>query len=318
MTSEDRAEQVRTELQAAVDAVAEQRRVSARLERARAAADQARQEVATARSELADETADVAALESFSPARIWATLRGSRDTDLDRERAEQQAAEYAVARAETLLASATDEVRRAEAELAALGDVDARRRRALAAMDEWLRASGSPRGPELERCASETAAAQAEQGEVREAVEAAAAAAAALAGAQQALGSAGGWATYDTFFGGGMLTDMMKYDRMDASQQALHHADGALRRLARELADVGVRSTVERLQVDGLTRTFDVWFDNIFTDWSVKSRISEASAHTDQAARLVHDLRVRLAERERELAGVVQRLAGERERLLTS
>ena len=49
---------------------------------------------------------------------------------------------------------------------------------------------------------------------------------------------------------------------------------GHWRRLARELADVGVRSTVERLQVDGLTRTFDVWFDNIFTDWSVKSRIS--------------------------------------------
>ena len=29
------------------------------------------------------------------------------------------------------------------------------------------------------------------------------------------LGSAGDWATYDTFFGGGMFTDTVKYDRMD-------------------------------------------------------------------------------------------------------
>ncbi len=307
---------MRGELDAALTAVADHSRLSARLGRAREAETSASRAVAAARAALADETADVAALESFSPTRIWAALRGSRDTDLDRERAEQQAAEYVVARAEAELAAAQAEVASAEAALAALGDVAARRQRALAAMEDLLRATDPEVGGQLQRLSGEVAAATAQRTEVAEAAGAAAEAARLLGVAQQSLGSAGGWATYDTFFGGGLMTDMMKYDRMDATQQALHQADGALRRLARELADVGLRSTVDGLQVDGLTRTFDVWFDNIFSDWAVKSRISEAAERTDRAARLVHEVRVRLAEEERAVAATLARLTAERERLL--
>jgi hypothetical protein len=312
----DPARLLREEMVAAMTAVAEHARVTARLDRARAAEAEARQRAVQARERLADETADVQALESFSPTRIWAALRGSRDTDLDRERAEQQAAEYAVARADALMLAAHDEVRRAEAELRALGDVAGRRREALTAMEGWMRSSGSPAGAELTRLAERSAAAHAERVEVREALEAGAAAAQTLAAAQQVLGSADGWATYDTFLGGGMLGDMMKYDRMDQAQQLLHHADQAVRRLSRELADVGMRPVVAGLQVDGFTRTFDVFFDNIFTDWSVKSRIGDAARQTAAAARTVAEVRRRLAARDRQLTADVARLEAERERLL--
>jgi hypothetical protein len=269
-----------------------------------------------ARQRLADETADVQALESFSPTRILAAMRGSRDTDLDRERAEQQAAEYAVARADSLMMAAHDEVRRAEAELRALGDVAGQRRDAMVAMEEWLRSSGSPAGAELTRLAEQAAAAHAERVEVREALEAGAAAAQALAAAQQVLGSADGWATYDTFFGGGMLTDMVKYDRMDQAQRLLHQADQAVRRLSRELADVGMQPVVAGLQVDGFTRAFDVFFDNIFTDWSVKARIGGAARETAAAAATVAEVRRRLAARDQQLAADLARIAAEREREL--
>ena len=66
--------------------------------------------------------------EPYSPTRIWAALRGSRDADLDREQAEKQAAEYAVARAEAWLEGASDEVSGARPSLAALGDVAGRTR----------------------------------------------------------------------------------------------------------------------------------------------------------------------------------------------
>ena len=315
-SADDRGRRVREELEAALTAAAEHARVTARLERARAAEAQARERAVQARERLADETADVQALESFSPTRILAALRGSRDTDLDRERAEQQAAEYAVARADSLMLAAHDEVRRAEAELRTLGDVAGRRRDAMAAMDEWLRSSGSPAGAELTRLAEQSAAAHAERVEVREALEAGAAAAQTLAAVQQVLGSADGWATYDTFFGGGMLTDMMKYDRMDQAQQLLHHADQAVRRLSRELADVGMQPVVAGLQVDGFTRAFDVFFDNIFTDWSVKSRIGGAARQTAAAAGTVAEVRRRLAARDQQLAADLARIAADRERVL--
>ncbi|HYF71765.1 MAG TPA: hypothetical protein VD864_03035, partial [Nocardioides sp.] len=236
MTAEDRARQVQEELEAALEGVAEHARVSTRLHRARQSEESARAAAVQAHAQLADEARDVRALESFSPTRIWATLRGSRDTDLDREEAERQAAEYAAARADAWLVSTHDEVRRAEAELAALGDVRARRERAIADKERLLVEAGGTAGAELARIADELASARATQKEVREAITAGEQAAGALAQASQMLGSAGGWATYDTFFGGGMLTDMAKYDRMDQAQRLLHHADQAPRHLSAELA----------------------------------------------------------------------------------
>lgn len=313
---QDRGRQLRTELERALTAAGEHRRVSARLDAARAAETQAREAAVRAREQLADETADVAALESFSPTRIWAGLRGSRASDLDRERAEQQAAEYAVARADALMMTAHDEVRRAEAELRSLGDVERRAAEARLALEDWLRSSGDPAGAELTRLAERSAAVHTERVEVRQALEAGAAAAQSLAAAHEMLGSAGGWATYDTFFGGGMLTDMAKYDRMDRAQQLLHHADQAVRRLSRELADVGMAPVLAGLQVDGLTRTFDVWFDNMFTDWAVKNRIAQAAQQTAAAAATVDEVRRRLAGRDRELGAELARIGADRERLL--
>lgn len=58
---------------------------------------------------------------------------------------------------------------------------------------------------------------------------------------------------------------MMKYDRLDQVAAVLRDVDVALDRFSRELSDVQL-AAVRGVQVDGLTRTFDVFFDNIFSD----------------------------------------------------
>ncbi|MBB6626021.1 hypothetical protein H5V45_01690 [Nocardioides sp. KIGAM211] len=314
----DDAATVHRELETALAAVREHDRVRARLTRAAAAEAEAQQAVAAARQGLADEQADVRALETFSPTRIWATLRGARDTELDRERAEQQVAEYAVARAESSAAVCRQEVVRAEAELAALGDVDGALDKAMAAKELWLRSVPGPAGERLVALADEVAGALAELTEVREAIAAGEAAAGALERVRRKLGAASDWATYDTFLGGGLITDAIKYNRMDEAQRLLHDADGALRHLSTELADVGVKAVVQGLSVDGLTQAFDVWFDNIFSDWAVRDRITQAARRTDGAAATVHEVRVRLAHRERDLTTRIDTLGGERAGLLTA
>jgi hypothetical protein len=40
-----------------------------------------------------------------------------------------------------------------------------------------------------------------------------------------------------------------------------------------------------------LTRTFDVCFDNIFSDWSVRSRITEAAKRAESAAAACPEVR---------------------------
>ena len=296
-------------------AVAEAAALERRLATARAERDAERGRLREAREALDLEDDDVARLERVGPTRIWAALRGVRDAELTRERAEQQAALYAHATQEQRVARAEEHLRSLEAQRSRLGDVDAGRRRALHAVEQSLVEGGGPHSPALADVAVAVGVAGARQREVAEAIAAAARADTALGSAADLLGRAGDWATYDTFLGGGLLTDAMKYQRMDEAEARLRDADTALRALARELADLG-EAGVDG--VSGLLTTFDVWFDNIFSDWSVRSRIREAAERTDEAARRLADLRGRLEAEHRRLADEIDALGRRRGELLAA
>ena len=287
---------VQADLEAALEAAAEQARLATRLQVADIELAAAEAQVAEARGRLADERADVARLESFSPTRIWAGLRGSRESDLDRERAEQQRAEYTVAVVELRRDRAREACAALRSAYDALGDVAARRAAALDAKAAWLAETGAPEAEELAQLASDLGAVRSTTTELREALGAADDAADALAQADNLLSSARGWSTADTFFDGGLLTDMVKYDRMDQAQALMRRADDALSDLGVELADVGMEP-VGGVEITQLVRAFDVWFDNIFSDWAVRERIGEAATRVAEARGAVGEVRRRLVDR---------------------
>ena len=82
------------------EARAERSRLEAQLQAATVTCSQADQRVTEARARLGSEQEDVDQLESMSLTRILAALRDRLDQDLDRERAELAAAQYAVAEAD--------------------------------------------------------------------------------------------------------------------------------------------------------------------------------------------------------------------------
>jgi hypothetical protein len=288
-------------------AVARQRLVDTQ-ERAAAAVDA-----------LAEELVDVDRLESMSMTRILAGLRGSRDTDLDRERAEAQAAKYAAAEAEARRAAADREVTDLVVRINAFGDLDARREALLRARADEVAAdpSSAAVAGRLTEVSTALGTREAELGQLDEAAVAAQHALGALQEAEQHLGSAGSWSTYDTFFGGGMVSDMMKYDRLDRAGHVIRQADAALGHLATELADVGLHA-VGGIQVDQMTQFFDVWFDNIFSDWAVRDRIRKASDKVRAATAGVGQTLEVLARRRDAALADLRRLRAERERLLTT
>jgi hypothetical protein len=273
------------------------------------------QRVEELRGRLQHEQEDVERLESFSATRIWAALKGARASDLERESAERDAARYAVADAEARRDVARREVDALAAELGRLGDVDAGYRDALAAKETWLAGNGSPAAARLSAIAEELGVLAARQAETQEAHAAGVAARAQLVQAQQLLGSARSWSTWDTFGGGGLLTDMMKYDRLDQVTATLHGADLALGSFSRELADVGI-AAVAGVQVDGMTRAFDIFFDNIFTDMAVRSRIQDAQQRVAGTLASVDRTLTALQDQGRSLAESAVRLGDEREQLL--
>ncbi|WP_193609728.1 hypothetical protein [Nocardioides lijunqiniae] len=303
------------ELAAATNALAEHERLHAREERCREDVADAARVAAQARASALAEAADVRALETYSPTRIWAALRGARDTELQAEQAEQQAAEYAAAQADARLAQVEAELATVRAARQALGDVRTRREQALEAKERLLREADTQAGTELAGLADRLGFVRSHLTELREASAAAEGAAHRLAAAADLLSRAGDWATYDTFLGGGMLTDAVKYDRMDQAQQRLREADAALRHLSAELVDVGV-AEVDGVEVDGMTRTFDVWFDNIFSDWAVRDRIADARRRTTSAQERVAKVRADLDRRIGAAEADERALAARREELV--
>jgi DNA repair exonuclease SbcCD ATPase subunit len=313
MTQE--AQQVQAELEAAQEAVVEHERLTGRLDAARKAFTAAEAALAKAREALADETADVQKLEDFSPTLIWSTLRGDRDERLAAERAEQRAAEYRVAAAQAAVDTAERERSVVYAELERLGDPHPRRAAALAAKEDWVVRSGSDGAAELGRIAEQVGTTRGELTELREVADAARRAGEALSGALQHLDSASNWAAYDTM-GGGFFSDMMKREKMDQAVALMRTADESLRALSRELGDLG-RDGVGGIEIDDLVGAFDVWLDDIFSDWTVMNRINEARERVRHALDGVG--RVQEATRQRSLAleTWVTELGARRERLLT-
>ncbi|MDF2558110.1 MAG: hypothetical protein K0R71_1938 [Bacillales bacterium] len=96
------------------------------------------------------------------------------------------------------------------------------------------------------------------------------------------LRSAEGWSTWDTFAGGGIISDMMKYTKMDNAQVAMNQLSQAIRIFRVELKDVSTDVPLNFIGVSMGTKTLDILFDNIFTDWSVRSKIQENIRQLDQ------------------------------------
>ena len=267
------------------------------------------------RRRLGAESADVDRLEGLSLAKVWATLKGSHASDLERETAERDAARYTLAEAEERRRVAAHECEAVEARLADLGDVDAAHERAVVAKEAWITRSGHETAAPLARIAERRGELLAVDEEAREAHRAGVAAADLLVHASELLGSAQSWSTWDTFGGGGLVTDLVKYAQVDRAQELLRRADEALQAFSRELADLHL-DVVRGVQVDQMTRTFDVWFDNIFSDMAVRARIQEAGRHVADASVQVRQALAVLETECRDLAEELASLAEERERLL--
>lgn len=311
------ADDIERRLASAAEALREYEVTTARSEDLRGRMDETATHLTALRTRHAEERKDVERLEGLSLTRVLASLRGSRDETLERERAEADAARYRVAEAESRLDALRREQSAAQARLhqlaAAPGDYAA----ALDAKEHHLRQSGDQRRSRLLALAEERGRLTGEIHEATEALRAAHAATEALSRVRETLGSADGWSTFDTFVGGGLLTSAIKHSRLDEAAQEAARADRSLAVLRTELADVpGAALTAPQLAIGALTRFVDVWLDNIFTDLAVRDRIEQAQENVGRSTQLVHDVRSRLERRTAQARARLAAIESERHALL--
>jgi hypothetical protein len=249
----------------------------------RADAEQRAPVVRELRERLDRERSDVERLEGLSFTAILWTIAGRKGERLEQER-EELAAARLMYEAEAADAEAREfERTRLSQELSALGDVESRCAALMAQKEHLLLQSEDDQGKRLLEVVERLARLRSEVKELQEAHAAGKAARAAVGEVRQALETAAGWGSWD-LWGGGLLASSIKHDHLDDAQQHAVTANAKIEAFRRELRDTGLAvEIVGTAEVNESDRFYDLFVDNFFTDWTVQTRINEASDAAGQA-----------------------------------
>jgi len=128
--------------------------------------------------------------------------------------------------------------------------------------------------------------------ETQEAIDAGERALSSIRAAQKELSSARNWGIYD-MLGGGLISTLIKHNKMDNAQTYMDQAKYDLSAFSKELQDVNMAVNLNIDTHDFLTFA-DWFFDGFLADWLVQDRINETRGQVDEAIRRVESIIVQL------------------------
>ena len=241
--------------------------------------------------QLSKEQQDVVKLGKFSFANKIKEWTGKWDEQMEKEINEVAEAELKYNEAEKTVTDLEAEVGRLRTEMNRddFLYIDEDWADFLKEKETWIRQNDTVANGTLQKIADDRVRVRSLVREIDEAYEAGDKAKRALDAALDKLGNAEGLSMWDTFLGGGLIVSAMKYSEMNSSDDLVHRAQRALRHYETELMDVQNAAT-ESFNVnhnDFFTFT-DIFFDNIFSDWAVHSRITDAKGKLNT---VLHDVR---------------------------
>ena len=220
------------------------------------------------------EQADVDRLEQGSLAAFFYQVVGRMDEKLDKEQQEAYAARVRYDAAARDLASIDADLDRLGSRLKELSGCEGRYQDALLERFRQIRETNSPAAQELMESESRVIAIKLRKQEIQEAIQAGQSALRQTEKVLESLEAAESWSNLD-IMGGGFWSDMAKYNHLDTAQEQVEQLQVDLRRFKTELADVEIQGDLQ-VAVDGFLRFADFFFDNLFTDWTVRAHIVES------------------------------------------
>ncbi|MBO3375523.1 hypothetical protein [Clostridium perfringens] len=131
----------------------------------------------------------------------------------------------------------------------------------------------------------------------------------------KSLMSAKNWGIYD-IVGGGMISSAIKHNRIDDAKTYMERLSYSVDRLNKELGDVDTSIFNEGLNISGFSYTFDIFFDNIFSDFSVQGEINDSLYKIEDFRNKVLNLIRKLEEKENSVGLKANLLNDKLERLI--
>jgi len=220
---------------------------------------------------LAKEEVDVQKLERTSLTTLFYSVLGSREEKLEKERQELLSVQLQYQQARHQVAYLERELAYIREQLDTLANVEAE-------YEALLHETNQETDSQLIAYAEQSGGLVSKLKELSEAIRAGKDVLASLEGVLAALESAKNWGTWD-MLGGGLISTMVKHDRIDEARDGIHEVQARLSSFERELADVGDRI---QLGIDiGEFETFaDYFFDSLIFDWAVQSKINASLERT--------------------------------------
>lgn len=277
----------------------------AALERKQAALNEQRrklrEELDAATQRWQEEQKDVDKLDGISLAGIFSAISGKKEERLEKERQEAQEALLQKEAADSAFQKLEEEIRRNHGELLRLEDCEIQYQKALEERAAELEAMGQDTG--LLQLQKEIGELEAEDKELQEALDAGRDVRSQVEKAIEALDSAEGWGVVD-MMGGGMMTTMMKRDRMNQAKDAMIQIEYLLRKFRAELSDIAGADTVGADQFGTEWSMMDYVMDGFFIDYLVQQEITES----------LSNMRALAKETEQVCESIRQRKAGNQEK----
>lgn len=269
-------------------------------------------------SELAqirqDELKDVERLEKNSLSAFYYKVIGKKEEKLEKERREAYEAAIRYDSAVRELESIEHYIKECNMELAGLTGCEEQYEICLKEKEDFLKRAGGELADGLWKLEQSICYEEQQEKEIQEAVAAGKKALRTVDEIIKTLDSAEGWSTLD-MLGGGLFTDMAKYEDLDKVQELAEKLQKKLHRLKSELADVEIPSDIE-VNIDSFMHFADYFFDGLFADLAVREQILLSQKQAEDTRGQIQLVLARMEALHSTLIDHTQKLKAEREKYI--
>ncbi len=223
---------------------------------------------------LKKEEKDVLKLEGMSLSSFFFSLTGKKEDKLDKERKEFLAAKMQYDECVLAIKELENEIEKCNKELMNYSGVRKEYEEAIRKKQDILINEDTDRGRKLRDLLDKLNELKLDIKEVQEAINAGDKASSALLEMRAPLDSAKGWGVWD-MLGGGFFTDLMKHSKIDDANRLSYDVQHYLKIFQKELRDVNQFTDIE-VNIGSFAKFADFFFDGLFADWFVQSKINDS------------------------------------------
>lgn len=242
--------------------------------------------------QLQREEKDVKKLEGMSLSNFINTILGTKWEKLDKEKEEAIAAKLKYDAVCEELNDLIEDINKLEKNIDKLKYLEYEHERLIKQKEEMLKSLNEDVAARLERITEEESSLLDRIKELEEAIYAGNELLYSLYNVQKKLSSAGNWGLWD-IFGGDMIATMVKHSKLNDAKAEISRVQSLLRKFYRELEDVNEYVDIN-LNIGTFLTFADFFFDGIFSDLAVQSRIRDAESRVEDAIFKVEGIMLKL------------------------